>query len=42
MKRLLAALALAFLAVPALADSAHDGNQADRTEHQAGYFDPSN
>jgi hypothetical protein len=40
MKRLIAALALAFLAVPAIAA---DGEQsAQRTEQQSGYFDPSN
>ena len=38
MKRLLAALALAVLAVPAFAADA--GYDHDRTELQSGYFDP--
>jgi hypothetical protein len=40
MKRLIAALALAVLAVPALA--ANLEQNAQRTEQQSGYFDPSN
>jgi hypothetical protein len=40
MKRLLVALSLAILAVPALAAD-FDQNQV-RTEQQSGYFDPSN
>ena len=38
MTRLLAALALAILAVPAVA--ADLGNQDTRSEQQSGYFDP--
>lgn len=40
MKRLIAALALAILAVPAVAANLEQG--AQRTEQQSGYFDPSN
>ena len=41
MKRLLAALALAILAVPAFAaNTSDDGSQAERTELQSGYRDP--
>ena len=40
MKRLLAALALAVLAVPAFAADIEQNSQ--RTEQQSGYFDPSN
>jgi hypothetical protein len=39
MKRLLAALALVILAVPAFAQNIEQNGQ--RTEQQAGYFDPS-
>jgi hypothetical protein len=40
MKRIIVALSLAILAVPALAaNSGADQNQ--RTEQQSGYFDPS-
>jgi hypothetical protein len=39
MKRLIAALALAILAVPAFAANVEQNGQ--RTEQQAGYFDPS-
>jgi hypothetical protein len=40
MKRLIAALALAILAVPAFAADIEQNSQ--RTEQQSGYFDPSN
>ena len=41
MKRLLAALSLAVLAVPAFAaDAAYEHNQGQRTELQSGYYDP--
>jgi uncharacterized protein YdeI (BOF family) len=40
MKRLIAALALAILAVPAFAADVEQN--AQRTEQQSGYFDPSN
>ena len=40
MKRLIAALALSILAVPAFA--ADFEQNAQRTEQQSGYFDPSN
>jgi hypothetical protein len=41
MKRILAALALAVLAVPGFAANIpDDGSQAERTELQSGYHDP--
>ena len=40
MKRILAALALAVLALPAFAADAE--HNSVRTEQQSGYFDPSN
>jgi hypothetical protein len=39
MKRLIAALALAILAVPAFADN---NERSTHVEQQSGYFDPSN